>query len=76
MNRERELKELFLLFKLIAKKESIDINYILNNTSKISKMYGLRLSENERRLVARFVNKNYGQKPFDINVYFRPKYDM
>lgn len=77
MREPRKLKSLLIEIQSLSEKESLKIDYILNNLTKVSNLYGLRLSEEEKRLLRRFQNKNFGSLKMgnDLKTSIRPKFD-
>lgn len=77
MSKPREINDLIHILKNISEKDSIKLSYIFNNLNKISNLYNLQLTEDEKRNLKRLLNNNYGKlKPFDINQQVRPKFDL
>lgn len=77
MREPRKLKALLLEIQTLSQKESLKVEYILNNLTTVSNLYGLRLSEEEKRLLRRFQNKNFGSLKIgnDLKTSIRPKFD-
>lgn len=78
MSQPRKIETLLSLLLKLGQKESMKIDYILNNLSKVSNLHNLSLSEDEKRVLRRYQNKNFGQlkMPNNINSGVRPKFEQ
>lgn len=62
----RKEKDLILILKNLADKESISINYIMNNLIKINNLYNLKLNEKEIKLIRDFNKLKKINSPFEL----------
>lgn len=76
MRKPRDIDQLLLLIKKLSVSESMKIDYILSNLNKVSNIHNLRLSEEEKRLLKKYQNKNFGNLKNDPRSAMKPKFDM
>lgn len=76
MRKPRDIDQLLSLIKKLSVSESMKIDYILSNLNKVSNLHNLRLSEEEKRLLKKYQNKNFGNLKNDPRSAMRPKFDM
>lgn len=76
MRKPRDIDQLLSLIKKLSVSESMKIDYILNNLNKVSNLHNLRLSEEEKRLLRKYQNKNFGNLRNDPRSSMKPKFDM
>lgn len=71
----REPKTIIELLKIISRKDSLKMSYILSNIEMINKKYNLRISKNESKLLLEhksMIIKDM-RTPFDISAGMKPK---
>lgn len=76
MRKPRDIDQLLSLIKKLSVSESMKIDYILSNLNKVSNLHNLRLSEEEKRLLKKYQNKNFGNLKNDPRSAMKPKFDM
>lgn len=76
MRKPRDIDQLIELIKKLSISESMKIDYIFDNLNKVSNLHGLRLSEEEKRILKRHQNKNFGNLSNKPTSIMKPKFDM
>lgn len=76
MKQSRNIDQLLTLIKKLSVSESLKVEYIFNNLGKVSNLHNLRLSEDEKRLLKRYQNKNFGNLNNNPRGSIKPKFDM
>lgn len=58
MSKQRKEKDLILILKKLAEKQSFKLNYVFSNLDKMNNLYNLRLTEAEKKLIIKYRNKH------------------
>lgn len=78
MKKARDIKKLLQLISSLSTSESLKIEYIFNNLGKMSNLHNMGLTEEEKMLLRRYQNKNYGNSktPMDLKSSNRPRFEQ